>query len=144
MSIPDPEPGLVIRYSYLWQHEAITGKEEGAKDRPVVVVITLKNQDGKKRVAVVPITHSPPTKPENTLRLPAPVKKRLGLDAEASWIILTEVNVFTWPGPDLRPVSRENPTKMAFGYLPARLTQMILDQLRANNKRGAKIVKRTD
>ncbi len=144
MSIPDPEPGLVIRYSYLWQLEAIKGKVEGTKDRTVVVVITLKNEDGKKRVAVVPITHSPPTKQKNALQLPAPVKKRLGLDDEASWIVLTEVNVFTWPGPDLRPISREKPTQMAFGYLPERLTQMIIEKLRANNKRGAKMVKRTD
>ncbi|MCF6220504.1 MAG: hypothetical protein L3J65_05275 [Robiginitomaculum sp.] len=144
MSIPDPEPGLVIRYSYLWQHEAAHGKEDGTKDRPAVVVITLKNEDGKKRVAVVPITHSPPAKPENALQLPAPVKKRLGLDDEASWIVLTEVNVFTWPGPDLRPISREKPAKMAFGYLPARLTQMIIDSLRTNNKSRAKMVTRTD
>ncbi len=144
MSIPEPEPGLVIRYSYLWQYEAAKGKEEGVKDRPVVVVIALKNQTGKKRVAVVPITHKPPTKPENALQLPAPTRQRLGLSREASWIVLTEVNIFTWPGPDLRPAARNEPAKMAFGYLPARFTQKIIDQLRTNHKRGAKTVKRTD
>jgi len=29
MPIPDPEPGLVISYAYLWHHEHQTGREEG-------------------------------------------------------------------------------------------------------------------
>jgi len=30
-------------------------------------------------------------------------KRRLGLDDDRSWIVLTEANRFAWPGPDLRP-----------------------------------------
>ena len=33
MPIPTPEPGLVISYAYLWDHEAQSGLEEGRKDR---------------------------------------------------------------------------------------------------------------
>ena len=34
---------------------------------------------------------------------PDTVKRRLELDDERSWIVLTEANRFIWPGPDLRP-----------------------------------------
>ena len=33
MTLPDPKPGLVVRYDYLWTHEAAAGREQG-KDRP--------------------------------------------------------------------------------------------------------------
>jgi hypothetical protein len=35
MPIPNPEPGLVISYAYLWHDEHHAGREEG-KDRPSV------------------------------------------------------------------------------------------------------------
>jgi hypothetical protein len=31
VSWPVPQPGLVIRYAYLWRREALAGQEEGAK-----------------------------------------------------------------------------------------------------------------
>ena len=31
------------------------------------------------------------------------MKKHLGLDRERSWIVVTELNRFIWPGPDVRP-----------------------------------------
>jgi hypothetical protein len=34
MPIPTPEPGLVISYAYVLEHEAQGGREEGRKDRP--------------------------------------------------------------------------------------------------------------
>jgi hypothetical protein len=40
MPIPNPEPGLVISYAYLWQHERQAGREEGQKDRPRVMTPT--------------------------------------------------------------------------------------------------------
>ena len=36
---PAPEPGLIIRYAYLWRSEAFQGEEEGRKDRPCAVVL---------------------------------------------------------------------------------------------------------
>jgi hypothetical protein len=32
VSLPDPHPGLVIRYAYLWKREYDEGREEGSKD----------------------------------------------------------------------------------------------------------------
>jgi hypothetical protein len=32
MPFPNPEPGLVISYAYLWHHEHQVGREEGQKE----------------------------------------------------------------------------------------------------------------
>ncbi len=59
MSFPKPEPGLVIRYSYLWAREHDEGREEGVKDRPCAIVLATTDQEGETQVVVVPVTHSP-------------------------------------------------------------------------------------
>jgi hypothetical protein len=38
---PVPRPGLVIRYSYLWESEVRQGREEGTKDRPCAIVLVV-------------------------------------------------------------------------------------------------------
>lgn len=104
MTLPIPEAGLVICYSYLWHREHERGQEEGAKDRPCVVVVALVGADGIERVLVVPVTHTLPAVAGEAMEIPAAVKRRLGLDGERSWIVLVESNEFVSPGPDLRPI----------------------------------------
>ena len=59
MPIPNPEPGLVISYAYLWHHEHQAGREEGQKDRPSVIDLAIvREADGAIVVTVLPITHS--------------------------------------------------------------------------------------
>jgi hypothetical protein len=53
------------------------------------------------------------------------------LDADASWIVLDEVNEFIWPGVDLRPVSRAKPGVWTFGVLPSEMFDEIRTKLRA-------------
>jgi hypothetical protein len=61
MPIPNPKPGLVISYAYLWHHEHEAGREEGQKDRPSVIVLAIERDvDGATVVTVLPITHSAP------------------------------------------------------------------------------------
>ena len=61
MPLPDPVPGLVIRYAYLWFGEYAAGQEEGVKDRPCAIVAAIRSdEDGNTRVLVLPITHTPP------------------------------------------------------------------------------------
>ena len=61
MSIPNPEPGLVISYAYLWHDEHRAGLEEGQKDRPSVIVLAVERKaDGATLVTVSPITHTAP------------------------------------------------------------------------------------
>jgi hypothetical protein len=127
MALPDPQPGLVLSYAYLWHHEHRAGHEEGVKDRPCVIVLAVQHPDGINTiVSVAPVTRSPPGNPAAAFELPTTVKRHLGLDAERSWVILDEVNEFAWPGFDLRPVSRARGS-FSYGFLPPRL----FDELRA-------------
>ena len=144
MSWPAPEPGLVIRYAYLWRREALAGKEEGAKDRPCAVVLARRDDEGETRVYVLPITHSPPAADTGAVELPLLVKRRLGLDEAASWIIVDEANVLTWPGPDLRLVPGKGPDSVAYGFLPPVLFKVMRDRfLERARRRQAGLVGRT-
>jgi hypothetical protein len=80
-------------------------------------------------VTVAPITHAPPTDPRLAVEIPAATKRRLGLDDERSWIVLSDLNRFEWPGPDLRPVSREEPGRFAYGPLPPAIFREVLQRL---------------
>ena len=125
MAFPEPVPGLVIRYSYLWQDEHKRGREEGVKDRPCAVILVTKNEDDEKVVTVLPITHTPPADPQLAVEIPTLVKRRLGLDDERSWIVLTEANRFIWPGPDLRPSTLGDSASVTYGALPFALFENI-------------------
>ena len=145
MSWPKPQPGLVIRYAYLWAREAEQGREEGVKDRPCAIVLTLLRDDGHPIVRVLPVTHTPPADPADALEIPAPTKQRLGLDHERSWVILTESNDFIWPGPDLRPLTNGDPATIAYGMLPPAFFTVLRERLIARWRTGPSgAVKRTE
>ena len=144
MSWPLPQPGLVIRYSYLWNREARLGREEGVKDRPCAIVLVILHNGTTPLVRVLPITHVPPQKPEDALEIPALVKQRLGLDDARSWIVLTEANDFVWPGPDLRPAVNGNPESAALGFLPPGFFKVLKEKLAAlYNFKTQGVVRRT-
>ena len=82
----------------------------------LAIVATL--EDGPPAVRVLPVTHSPPSDPQDAVEIPAATKRRLGLDDERSWIVLTESNRFVWPGPDVRSIDRESGY---YGALPPAL-----------------------
>ena len=132
MALPKtPVPGMVVRYSFLWRSEARRGETEGRKDRPCVIVAAVgRIDDGRYRVRVLPITHRS-SDPSRSVELPPKVKRHLGLDADASWVVLDEVNEFVWPGVDLRPISRAKPGVWTFGILPTD----IFDEVRAKLRR---------
>lgn len=145
MSFPEPRPGLVIRYSYLWQSEALVGREEGVKDRPCAIVMASKVEAGRHRVHVLPVTHTPPKDHSLAIEIPVNVKRRLGLDDESSWIILSEANIFIWPGPDLRMERGAGPESVAYGFLPPGYFRIVRDRYLALDKalKGAGSVERT-
>ena len=131
MPLPAPELGLVVSYAYLWNSEFEEGQEEGIKDRPCALVLSSQNEGGNTIVAVVPVTHSPPQRPEEAVEIPAVVKRHLGLDEARSWIVVSEINRFIWPGPDLRPVSRAEPDRFEYGFLPPGLFRQVLEKFEA-------------
>ena len=128
MSLPTPEAGLVIPYNYLWRHEHRKGQDEGRKTRPAVIVLVVqKTEADASRVTVAPITHTPPDKMTEAIELPPRVKQALQLDSERSWIILDEVNEFTWPGYDIMPVPGSE--SFSYGFIPPKLYDLVIARL---------------
>ena len=133
MSIPTPEPGLIISYAYVWDHEAQAGQEEGLKDRPCVIALAVERQsDGETLVTVLPVTHTPPQVAAAAVEIPHAVKRHLGLDDQRSWVIVSEGDQFVWPGYDLR--KRRDSDRFEFGFLPPRLFNDVMVAFRAWHK----------
>lgn len=147
MSLPEPETGLVIHYAYLWRSEAEKGAEESRKDRPCAVVVARRIESNATiGVMVAPITHSAPIENPTALEIPLDVKRRLGLDDARSWIITHEMNIFIWPGPDLRAVPTGGQGELfAYGSLPKKLAEEMVRRVMENVKAGlVKSVQRTE
>lgn len=145
MAIPEPVPGLVVRYSYLWLDEYRAGREEGTKDRPCAIVLLANPNEGERVVTVLPITHAPPANPEQAVEVPLRTKQRLGLDEDRAWIILSEANRFVWPGPDLRPARPRDDGNIAYGMLPYRFFELVRQRfLAAIRARRAGLAHRTE
>lgn len=135
---------MVIRYAYLWADEHDAGFEEGRKDRPAAILLAVAAENKQIDVLTLPITHTPPSNPQDALELPVTTKARLGLDHERSWVVLTEVNRFAWPGPDLRPVSPQRDNCL-YGFLPEGVFAAIRREfLKLHDKKRVRIVRRTE
>lgn len=135
MPLPRPEPGLVIHYEYLWRHESERGEETGTKHRPCAIVIAVTGETGETETVVAPITHSEPRPPSEGIEIPTRVKRHLGLDDQQSWVIVTDLNVFTWPGVDIYPVPRSPPGTFDYGFLPPALFEKIRARIDAIGSR---------
>jgi hypothetical protein len=145
VALPEPVPGLVIRYSYLWAEEHRRGQEEGVKDRPCAIVLMTADAQGEQWVTVLPVTHTPPANREFSVEIPAATKRRLGLDDERSWVVLSEANRFLWPGPDLRPARQGDARTVAYGQLPYALFEEIRKKfISAVRARRAAVVPRSE
>ena len=138
MTWPTPMAGMLIRYSFLWDEEAQAGREEGVKDRPCAIVLVTLARGEDTRVRVLPVTHSPPHSGADAIEIPFPIKRRLGLDTEPSWIVLSEMNDFAWPGPDVRPIGSTG--SPVYGFLPNVFFRYVLTQF---VKKRARVTRRT-
>jgi hypothetical protein len=140
VSWPVPRPGLVIRYSYLWESEARAGREEGVKDRPCAIILVILREGEHPIVRVLPVTHAAPA----DLEIPLATKQRLGLDSERSWVVLSEANDFIWPGPDLRPVVSGDPSTVVYGMLPPGFMAVLRERLVQRRRAKLAITGRTE
>jgi hypothetical protein len=143
---PEPQVGLVVSYAYLWFEESERGQVEGAKDRPCAIVLAIEGPGDpgaplysdvsrRKQVAVAPITHSSPRDLDAAVEIPPRVKVHLGLDSDRSWVVLDEVNVFVWPGYDLRPI-RRGEERIDYGLLPPRFFDRLIAKFSELEARG--------
>ncbi len=117
MALPEPKPGLVIRYDYLWTHEAAAGRDQG-KDRPACLVAASDSTVHPRFVVILPITHTPPD--DTGVEIPARVAHALGLDDAPSWVVVSEYNVDEWPNSGLAPLPGR-PGVFSYGFIPPRL-----------------------
>lgn len=77
--LPEPKPGLVIRYDYLWSREVAAGRDQG-KERPACLVAATDSTASPRFVVILPITHTRPDKDTVGVEIPAKVREALGLD----------------------------------------------------------------
>jgi hypothetical protein len=130
---------LILAWSFailiLWKREHDQGREEGSKDRPCAIVMSVVNEDGEREILVLPITHTPISNPADTIEIPPQTKNRLGLDFDRSWIVISEANEFTWPGPDLRPIPGRDESTIAYGALAPRFFAYVRDRFLKRDRR---------
>ena len=81
-------------------------------------------------VTVAPVTHSAPSVLGQAVEIPLATKQRLGLDEARSWVVVSEVNDFIWPGPDMRPLPHDA-SRFDYGLLPPGLFGQIRDRMTA-------------
>jgi hypothetical protein len=114
--IPEPVPGLIFRYGYLWLREFRQGRTDPAKDRPACIVVRVAEvadpglhvtgaraarlQPGD--VVILPITTQRPLADQSVIELTPDEKRLCRLDpAVPSWVIVSEFNADIWPNADL-------------------------------------------
>lgn len=126
MALPEPKPGLVIRYDYLWSHEAAAGRDQG-KERPACLVAASDSSLHPRFVVILPITHSPPDNDTAGIEIPAKVGQALGMDDSRSWVIVSEYNVDEWPNGGLAPLPGR-PGVFSYGFIPPRLFAQVKEK----------------
>ena len=138
MAIPQPKPGLVVRYDYLWTHESAAGRHQG-KERPVCLVAASDSKTRPRFVVLLPITHTRPDGNTIGIEIPAKAKQAIGLDNERSWVIVSEYNIDEWPNGGLSPIPG-NPGVFDYGFITPGLFAQIKTrflELARQNKSGA-------
>lgn len=85
----------------------------------------VQEEHGDEVVTVLPITHTPPVDPADAFEIPYATKRRLRLDEELSWVVVTESNRFRWPGPDLRMIRTNDAASVSYGILPGTFFEQV-------------------
>ena len=92
---PDSGPqGAVLRYPYLWLSQSRAGEDSGRKERPVCLVLRVR--DEKAALPPLPrlaISSQPPASGQAALEIPDIDRRRAGLTAyPRAWIYVSEWN----------------------------------------------------
>ena len=141
MRIPAKPPvGHLIAYEYLWFSQAET-RGDGARAYPTAVIMARDDWGPISIAYALAISHSPPRKADRALPVPPKLKRHLGLDSEPSWIYTDQINVFGWPGPDLRPADQLSTLPAArdactIGALPRDWFEQVKQHLEESLKLG--------
>ncbi len=140
MALPDPKPGLVVRYDYLWTHDAAAGRHQG-KTRPTCLIAATDTAVRPRYVVLLPITHTPPAGDVAGIEIPTRVREALGLDDAPSWVIVSEHNIDEWPNAWLSPLPGL-PDVFTYGFIPpglfAQIKARFLELARAKESRAVR------
>ena len=134
MALPEPKPGLVIRYDYLWSREAAVGRDQG-KDRPACLVAASDSTTLPRFVVILPITRTAPAEDTVGIEIPPRVRQAIGLDDAPSWVIVSEHNVDEWPNAGLAPIPGR-PEVFSYGFIPPGLFAEIKAKFVALSEQG--------
>jgi hypothetical protein len=138
--IPDPVPGLLFRYGYLWLEEYRNNQIDPSKDRPACIAMRVTDKPnlglqvaGGSRlepgdVIIFPITTRPPVTSGGSVELSVEEKGLCRLDpGSRSWLILSEFNADSWPNADISRIPGTD--RFAYGMAPPGLMRRIVRQL---------------
>jgi hypothetical protein len=134
VTLPEPQPGLVIRYDYLWTREAAAGRQQG-KDRPACLVAATDSTVTPRFVVILPITHTAPSGDTVGIEIPAKVRAAIGLDAAPSWVVVSDHNVDEWPNAGLAPIPGRQGV-FSYGFIPPGLFRHIKSKFLELSDRG--------
>jgi hypothetical protein len=121
VALPEAEPGLVVRYDYLWSHQ--NAADQG-KDRPVCIIAAIALASAPLFVVLLPVTHSRPVDEQNAIEIPERVRRAIGRDDQPSWVVVSEYNIDSWPNGGLSP-SHAAAGRFEYGLLPPALFHRI-------------------
>lgn len=109
------------------------------------MVVAVEKREHGTQLLVVPVTTRHPGSGDTSVEMPPRVRQHLGLGAERSWIVTDEYNLFTWPGPDVRPIRSGGAIEPRYGSIPAKLFEQVRAKIEQAAKRGQlKETKRTE
>jgi hypothetical protein len=150
--IPEPSPGLLFRYGYLWLEEYRNGRIDPSKDRPACIIARVTHGRSSLKIVddaavapgdviILPITSRPPRVGTFVAELTPDEKQLCKLDPEyPSWVIVSEFNADTWPNADLRLIRGTDRFDygMAQPGLLRRIGEKFSEARRANRVLGVK------
>ena len=151
--IPEPTPGLIFRYGYLWLEEYRKGRTDPSKDRPACIIARMaQHADHSLKIVddvavepgdviILPITTKPPGTGQISVELTADEKRLCRLNPDfPSWLIVSEFNADIWPNADLSLIPGTN--RIDYGIarpgLMKRIGQEFRQAWRANRVFGIK------
>lgn len=129
----------------MWAHEADAGRDEGTKERPVVVVVAVRKRSHGSELLVVPVATRSPQPDTAAVEMPPRVREHLGLGNDRCWIVCDELNRFAWPGPDIRPAPGKREISPFYGKIPGKLLEQVRTKLAEVAQKGRmQVTKRTE
>ncbi|MCY1740568.1 hypothetical protein [Ensifer sp. SL37] len=85
--------GDVVRYPYLWRWQDELQREHGEKDRPVCIILALRDEKSLTHMLLLAISSKPPREGQAALEIPKLELRRAKLtDHDCGWITVSECN----------------------------------------------------